>query len=75
MTQCMKATELNTDDTASYVNGFELKQGLSSEEVHTMALLARKFYGKAQKALTFCTNAQNKHHFWMVFISALVMLH
>ena len=67
MTQCMKATELNTDDTASYVNGLELKQGLSSEEVHTRALLARKFYGKAQKALTFWIVEMDERKFYKDF--------
>ncbi len=53
MAQCMNTTELHMDDTVSHVDGLDLKQGLSSEEVHKRALAARKLYGKAQKALTF----------------------
>ncbi|MHC9542734.1 MAG: HNH endonuclease [Vulcanimicrobiota bacterium] len=53
MIQCMNNIELDMDDTASHADGLDLKQGLSSEEVHKRALLARKLYGKAQKALTF----------------------
>ncbi|MHC9543184.1 MAG: hypothetical protein AB9903_27045 [Vulcanimicrobiota bacterium] len=53
MTQCMNTTELHTDDTISHSDSFDLKQGLSSEEVHKRALAARKLYGKAEKALTF----------------------
>ncbi|MHC9540149.1 MAG: HNH endonuclease [Vulcanimicrobiota bacterium] len=53
MTQCVNATELHMDSTISYVDGLDLKQGLSSEEVHKRALTARKLCGKAEKALTF----------------------
>ncbi|MHC9541691.1 MAG: HNH endonuclease [Vulcanimicrobiota bacterium] len=53
MTQCMNAAELHTDVTISHVDGLDLQQGLSSEEVHKRALAARKLYGKAEKALTF----------------------
>ena len=53
MTQCMNATELHMDDTISHSDSIDLKQGLSSEEVHKRALAARKLYGKAEKALTF----------------------
>ncbi|MGV8118588.1 MAG: HNH endonuclease [Candidatus Xenobiia bacterium LiM19] len=53
MTECMNATELHTDDTISHIDSLDLKQGLSSEEVHKRALAARKLYGKAEKALTF----------------------
>ncbi|MGV8119288.1 MAG: hypothetical protein AB2L14_05940 [Candidatus Xenobiia bacterium LiM19] len=53
MIQCMNNLKLDTDDTASHADGLDLKQGLSAEEVHKRALLARKVYGKAQKALTF----------------------
>jgi len=53
MTQCMNATKLHTDDTISHVDSLDLKQGLSSTEVHKRALAARKFYGKAEKSLTF----------------------
>ncbi len=52
MTQCMNTAELHMDDTISHIDGLDLKQGLSSEEVHQRALAARKIYGKAQKALT-----------------------
>ena len=53
MTQCMNATELQMDDAISHVDGLDLKQGLSAEEVHKRALAARKFYGKAEKSLIF----------------------
>ncbi|MHC9541285.1 MAG: HNH endonuclease [Vulcanimicrobiota bacterium] len=53
MTQCVNATELHIDDTIFHVDGLDLKQGLSSEEVHKRALTARKIYGKAEKSLTF----------------------
>ncbi|MHC9542692.1 MAG: HNH endonuclease [Vulcanimicrobiota bacterium] len=53
MTLCVNATELHMDSTISHVDGLDLKQGLSSEEVHKRALAARKLYGKAEKALTF----------------------
>ncbi len=53
MTQCMNAKELHMDDTISHVDGLDLKQGLSSEEVHKRALASRKLYGKAEKSLTF----------------------
>ena len=56
MTQCMSALELNMYNTVSHVDGLELKQGLSSEEVHKRALASRKLYGKVQKALTFWIN-------------------
>jgi len=49
----MNATELHTDSTISHVDGLDLIQGLSSEEVHKRALAARKLYGKAEKAMTF----------------------
>ncbi len=50
MIQCMNATELQMDDTVSHIDGLDLKQGLSAEEVHKRALIARKLYGKAEKA-------------------------
>ncbi|MHC9540860.1 MAG: hypothetical protein AB9903_15255 [Vulcanimicrobiota bacterium] len=53
MTQCMNATELHMDSTISHVDGLDLIQGLSSEEVHKRALASRKLYGKAEKTLTF----------------------
>jgi len=53
MIQHMKATELNTDCTVSDIDGLDLKQDLSAEEVHKRALIARKLFGKAQKALTY----------------------
>ncbi|MHC9540286.1 MAG: HNH endonuclease [Vulcanimicrobiota bacterium] len=53
MTQCINATELHTDSTISHSDSLDLKQGLSSEEVHKRALATRKLYGKAEKALTF----------------------
>jgi len=53
MIQCMSAIEKTADDTVSHIDGLDLKQGLSSEEVHKRALASRKIYGKAQKALTF----------------------
>ncbi len=53
MIQHMEVTEFNTDDTLSDIDGLDLKQGLSAEEVHKRALIARKLYGKAEKALTF----------------------
>ncbi len=53
MAQCLNSLELDTNDTTSHVDGFDLKKGLSSEEVHERALAARRLYGKAEKALTF----------------------
>ncbi|MGV8122560.1 MAG: HNH endonuclease [Candidatus Xenobiia bacterium LiM19] len=53
MTQCINATELHMDVAISHIDGLDLKQGLSSTEVHKRALAARKLYGKAEKALTF----------------------
>ncbi len=52
MSQCISAIARQTDDTVYDIDGLDLKQGLSSEEVHQRALAARKLYGKAQKALT-----------------------
>jgi hypothetical protein len=49
----MNVTELNTDATISHIDALELKQGLSSEEVHKRAIASRNLYGKAQKALIF----------------------
>jgi len=53
MAQNINTTDLNTDDTLSEIDGLDLKQGLSSEEVHKRVLQVRKLYGKVQKALTF----------------------
>ncbi len=56
MAQYLNTLELDMNDTTSHVDGFDLRQGLSSEEVHKRALASRKIYGKAQKALTFWIN-------------------
>ncbi len=53
MTQCMSDIGLQTDDTVYHTDGLDLVQGLSSEEVHKRALIARKLYGKAEKSLTY----------------------
>ncbi len=53
MTHCMSAEELKRDDTVSLNDGLDLVHGLSSEEVHKRALIARKLYGKAEKSLTY----------------------
>ncbi|MHC9544835.1 MAG: hypothetical protein AB9903_35420 [Vulcanimicrobiota bacterium] len=53
MKQCVNADELTRNDTLPHTDSMDLVQGLSSEEVHKRALTARKFYGKAEKALTF----------------------
>ncbi|MGV8124919.1 MAG: hypothetical protein AB2L14_34660 [Candidatus Xenobiia bacterium LiM19] len=53
MIRCINGTELHMNDTVSHVDSLDLRQGLSSEEVHRRALAARKLYGKAEKALTF----------------------
>ncbi len=49
MTQCMSAIERTTDDTVSHIDGLDLKQGLSSEEVQKRALASRKLFEKARK--------------------------
>ena len=53
MIQCVNTNELTRNDTVPHTESMDLVQGLSSEEVHRRALAARKFYGKAEKALTF----------------------
>jgi hypothetical protein len=53
MIQRLNATELHADVTISQIDDLDLKQGLSSEEVHKRALASRNLYGKAQKALTY----------------------
>ncbi len=75
MAQCLNSLELDMNDTTSHVDGFDLKKWLSSEEVHERALAARRLYGKAEKSLTFCTNAKiSTIPKWCLFC-ALVMLH
>ncbi|MHC9544151.1 MAG: hypothetical protein AB9903_31945 [Vulcanimicrobiota bacterium] len=91
MTQCVNTDELTRNDTLPYTDSMDLVQGtdsffflkkgvcphpaFSSEEVHKRALAARKLYGKAEKALTFCTNAKiSTIPKWCLFC-ALVMLH
>ncbi len=56
MTEHLNATELDTDSKISQIDGLDLKQGLTSEEVHKRALASRKLFGKAQKALAFWVN-------------------
>ncbi|MHC9539065.1 MAG: HNH endonuclease [Vulcanimicrobiota bacterium] len=53
MKQCVNDDELTRNVTVSHTDSMDLVQGLSSDEVHKRALAARKFYGKAEKALTF----------------------
>ncbi|MHC9539129.1 MAG: HNH endonuclease [Vulcanimicrobiota bacterium] len=53
MIQFVDTNELTRNDTVSHTDSMDLVQGLSSTEVHKRALAARKFYGKAEKALTF----------------------
>ena len=53
MKHCVNTDELTRNDTVPHTDSMDLVQGLSSEEVHKRALAARKFYGKAEKALTF----------------------